>query len=162
MMRHVRRFAARQAGAATLEAALWVPAMILVTMLAMDAVFITMNHARLQRVMDEGNRAFSVGRVDSCAELLALIADRLGAMAPTAVPSCSTDGTYVTASVTVSAGDLDLSGASGLLDGLTVRARSEMTAIAGVQGAGAGEESAPLSTKGPVTNRSADGVGPAG
>jgi Flp pilus assembly protein TadG len=60
----VRRFARKEDGAATIEAVLWLPVFVLIMALAVDVTMIFHAHSRVLRVVQDVNRAVSVGRIE--------------------------------------------------------------------------------------------------
>jgi Flp pilus assembly protein TadG len=60
----VRRFARKEDGAATIEAVLWLPVFVLIMALAVDVTMIFHAYSRVLRVVQDVNRAVSVGRIE--------------------------------------------------------------------------------------------------
>ena len=101
-----RRRLADESGSATLEAVLWTPVFLVLIALVFDASMIFMNRAHILRAIQDANRAYAVGRLDSTAATEQAIqtgAARFGA----AVNASSTrQGDIIQSVVTVRAGDL--------------------------------------------------------
>lgn len=118
-------FRGDESGAATIEAVLWLPLFIFLFVMILDAAMIFTNHSRALKVIHDANRAYATGTFTSCAQVTSFIEGRVQVFAPTAVAACSRSGGFTTASVSMSSGELDLSGATGMFGGLTVVAQSQ-------------------------------------
>jgi hypothetical protein len=112
----------REDGAATIEALLWIPLMLIFFSLLADATMIFSGQARALRVLQDGNRRIAVGFLDTCAQVESYVEDRLEPLSPGADASCSIDSAtnVVTTQVTMPASDLDIAGLLSSFDSLQV------------------------------------------
>lgn len=120
------RFARDESGSATMEASLWFPLIMVVVIFVADASMIMMNKARLERVIQDGNRAFAVGLIRTCPELVTWLETNARVIAPSATAQCDTTsilGVSI-AQVNVPTNELDLSGATGLIGNQVIAIRS--------------------------------------
>lgn len=112
-----RRFRTEEDGGVTLEAVLWFPLYAFMIAFILDVSMIFSNVAKVQRMVQDGTRAFSYGGIQSCSDLETWLLARIQPMSPAATVSC--DDTAIANMVRVRAvvksGDLDLSGATGKL-----------------------------------------------
>ena len=69
----IRRFLGRSDGAATVETVLWFPLFIAVFGLMLDVAMIFHGQAKVLRIVQEGNREYSIGRLTTPAEAEAYI-----------------------------------------------------------------------------------------
>jgi Flp pilus assembly protein TadG len=103
-------FSKNEDGNATIEAVLWIPTFVAVLLLVVDVSMIFNGQARLFRLVQDTNRALSVGRLHSADEAEAKIVDALeGTTSNAAVTTTITDG-VITTVLTVPARDLDIVG----------------------------------------------------
>lgn len=64
----LKRFKMSQDGSATIEAVLWFPMFIVILVMVTDVSFVFHRQSQVFRVVQDANRAFSVGRLSSSAE----------------------------------------------------------------------------------------------
>jgi Flp pilus assembly protein TadG len=105
-----RRRLADDAGSASIEAVIWMPIFIFLIALVFDASMIFMNRAHILRAIQDGNRAYAVGRIDTLeatADAIAAGAARFGA---TVEPQSTRLGNVIQSVVSVRAGDLSAVG----------------------------------------------------
>ena len=76
------RRAKSEDGSSTIEAVLWVPLLATLLMLVVDTSFVFYGRAQAMRIVQDGNRAYSLGRFESDAEASAFIYDTIKALAP--------------------------------------------------------------------------------
>ena len=107
-----------------IEGILWFPLMVLLLIMVMDASIVFMNKARIERVVQDGQRAFAVGSISDCDALETWIESNLSQLAPSAVAVCVTDLSLTRTRVAIPVDELDLSGGAGFLGGLTVNVES--------------------------------------
>ncbi|MDU8942120.1 pilus assembly protein [Ovoidimarina sediminis] len=106
------------------EAILWFPLMFFILMMVVDASFVFMNKARIERVVQDGQRWMAVGWIDDCDALEIWIEEAIEDYAPSAVASCSTTLNIATTGVAVPVTDIDISGGIGFLTGMMVNIES--------------------------------------
>ena len=85
-----------------------------------DAALIYGGQARILRVVQDGNRAMSIGRVTDTNTLESQIATQLRPLSPRAVVSTTVAGGVINSSVTVPLSDLTATGLVAAFDGLTM------------------------------------------
>lgn len=112
-------------GSATIEACLWLPFLIIFFIMILDAAMIFANHARVLRIVQDGNRAYAVGGFADCDAVEDWVEARVQMLAPTATASCLRASGVSRLDVSMKSEELDLSGATGVFGGLTVVAHSE-------------------------------------
>lgn len=128
-MRKLRagKFFRDESGTMSMEAALWFPVILAVFIFVADAAVLFMNNARIQRIVEDGNRAFAVGQIHSCPELIEWLHTNIRPIAPSAQAGC--DSTSVVgigiARVTIPSSELDLSGATGFLKDMQIRIQTQ-------------------------------------
>lgn len=121
----VRAFHQDEDGGATIEACLWIPFFFAFFILVLDAAFIFLREADAQRIVQDGNRQFVTGAITGETALETWVEAAMTTVSPNADATVSIDANGVlTTRVTYPAEDSDLTGASGLLGGLTMRVQS--------------------------------------
>lgn len=88
--------------------------------LVADAALIYGGQARILRVVQDGNRAMSIGRVTDTNTLESQIATQLRPLSARAVVSTTVAGGVINSSVTVPLSDLTATGLVAAFDGLTM------------------------------------------
>lgn len=114
------RFLRAEQGASTIEFVIWVPVFALLLGLVADAALIYGGQARILRVVQDGNRAMSIGRVTDTNTLESQIATQLRPLSARAVVSTTVAGGVINSSVTVPLSDLTATGLVAAFDGLTM------------------------------------------
>nr|WP_245243161.1 TadE/TadG family type IV pilus assembly protein [Pararhodobacter sp. SW119] len=89
-----------------MEAVLWTPVFIAFIALVFDASMILMNRAHVLRAIQDGNRAYAVGRLDSLEATEAAIAAGAARFGAIVAPESTRQGDIVQSVVRVRAGDL--------------------------------------------------------
>lgn len=119
-----RRFREDVRGSATVEAVLWLPLFFFILSLAVDASMLFYAHNRVLKVMQDVNRAVSVGRIKGTAtaeaRILSLLSDYPSATAHTVI----VDG-IISSEVTVPATSVLILDFVPLLRGVSVHVRSQ-------------------------------------
>lgn len=110
-----RRFAATERGSGTVEMVLWMPIVVLLLVLITDASFIFNRRSEMLRTVQDGNRAFSVGRLSSTEETQTFIASRLRTFAPSAQVTTTLVNGVITTRASVELDDLLTFGAIPVL-----------------------------------------------
>ena len=127
-MADIRKIAARMAGtdgAATIEAVLWLPFFMLLLALFADLSMIFTNQNRIQRMVQDANRALAVGRFDGAEAEQAFLQDQLAPLSPKAKVETQINAGRVTTIVQVPVTDLDVIGVAGAFRGSTLTIRSD-------------------------------------
>jgi Flp pilus assembly protein TadG len=113
MMRGLRRFDRLfnrfrngERGSATVEMVLWMPIVVLILVLITDASFIFNRRSEMLRTVQDGNRAFSVGRLTSVQETQTFVRNRILAYAPSALVTTTLQNGVITTTASVEIDDL--------------------------------------------------------
>jgi Flp pilus assembly protein TadG len=102
----VLRFRASERGSGTVEMVLWMPIVVLLLVLITDASFIFNRRSEMLRTVQDGNRAFSVGRLTSIEETQTFVATRLRVYAPSALVTTTLVDGIITTQASVELDDL--------------------------------------------------------
>lgn len=102
----LKRFRKDEDGVATVESLLWMPLFFLLFILITDASFLFYGKAQALRIIQDGNRAYSVQRFDSDAEARAYIETRIWKFAPNAVVETTVTNGIIQTSARLKASDL--------------------------------------------------------
>ncbi len=114
-----------EAGVVTVEAVLWLPMFIFFFCAVVDLSFVFHKQAEAYRVVQDANRAFSVGRLGGTEETETWISERMGHVSSRAqVFTSVTDGVILT-QVALPIEDLDATGMFGFLREYDVVVKSE-------------------------------------
>ena len=120
-----KTFVADERGNATIEAVIWIPTFVAVLLLVVDVSMIFNAQARLFRLVQDTNRALSVGRLQSADEAEDTIVTALeGTTSDAQVSTSITDG-VITTTLTVPAKDLDVIGYFSALETAAVTVTSQ-------------------------------------
>lgn len=104
------RFAIRQEGTATVEAVLWLPVFIFLFGLLSDTALLFGSQSRVLRVVQDANRAMSVGRFMTTADTENFIRTQISGLSPNAVVSTVVDKGMIYSRVTIPASDVMATG----------------------------------------------------
>lgn len=121
----VRRFLRREDGTASVEAVLWMPLFIALFGLIVDTSLIFYGQSKVLRVVQDGNRNLSIGRLDSEASTETYITNELAALNVTANVDSTITAGVVRTDVSFGAAQLQALGFFSSLLGLTVSVSSE-------------------------------------
>ncbi|MBT8458733.1 MAG: pilus assembly protein [Litoreibacter sp.] len=132
MLFGLRKFATKvehwvndERGTATIEAVLWIPLYVVVLTFIADVSAIYHNQAQVMRIMQDGNRQYSVGRLASIEETEAFIEGQLAGFADNAVASTEIIDGVIHSSVSVPSSDLDSVGTWARINDITLVVRSQ-------------------------------------
>lgn len=114
------RYLGQTEGAATIEVVIWVPIFALLLGLIADAALVFGGQARILRVVQDGNRAMSIGRVTDPDELEVQIASNLSDLSPRAVVTTTVPDGVISTTVVVPLADLTATGLVSAFDGLSL------------------------------------------
>ena len=117
----LRRFRNDERGTATIESFLWMPLFLYLFILITDVSFIFYGKAQALRIIQEGNRAYSVDGFPDTAAASAHIQGQLRQVGANAAATTTTGGGIVSTAATVPAKDLMAVGAIPQFVGLVVR-----------------------------------------
>lgn len=95
-----------ESGTATIESLLWMPIFFFLFVLITNASFIFFGKAQALKIIQDGNRAFAVGRILTAAEAQEKILEKLILVAPGAEVTTEDDNFIITTNATFSAIDL--------------------------------------------------------
>lgn len=121
----LRRKAAREDGAATVEVVLWLPVMALLFALVADTAMIFGAQAQVVRVVQDGNRALSTGRMREAAEAQAQIKAQIAAISPGAVVTTTNVDGLISTTVAMPVTDLTATGLVDAFANFSVRVRAQ-------------------------------------
>lgn len=96
----------REDGAATIEAVIWMPVMIFLFALVADTALVLGGEARVLRVVQDTNRAVSIGRITNVEDAETQVFSRISRIAPNAVVTTTVDSGLITTQVRIPATDL--------------------------------------------------------
>lgn len=118
--RKLRRQAAREDGAVTVEALFWVVCIVFIFGLIVDASSLFYTQSNVLRTVQDANRNMSIGRFRTPEEAKAYVETALDPVSPNAVATVTVAANVVTTRVTVPAGDLQLIGILAPLSGVPI------------------------------------------
>jgi Flp pilus assembly protein TadG len=130
-LRFTKAFWRQESGGVTIEAVLWMPVFVALLCLVADASLIFGRQAEVLRVVQDANRAMSVGRFSSDGELdatdvtEAYIKDRISGLAPNATVDTTVTSGVIRTVVTIPSSDLTANTPIGFLDALTIEVAAE-------------------------------------
>lgn len=108
--RRVARFWHRENGAATIEVILWLPFFLGLFSLMVDISMIFNNQSRIMRIIQDGNRNYSIRRLTTNAETETYVENRIAPISTNASAVTTNVAGLITTTVTVPLADLDLLG----------------------------------------------------
>ena len=97
-------------GGATVEAVIWLPIFFFVLFLMVDVAMIFVGQSEALRVVQDANRNMSIGRFRTVAETEAYVEQQLARLSPSVAAVSVVNAGIVTTTVTMPAGDLQMSG----------------------------------------------------
>jgi hypothetical protein len=102
----VRRTWRSEHGAVTAEAVIWMPVMIFLFALVADTALVLGGQARVLRVVQDTNRAVSIGRITNVEDAETQVFSRISRITPNAVVTTTVDSGLITTQVRIPATDL--------------------------------------------------------
>lgn len=120
-----RSFLRREEGSATIEAVIWLPVLMAMFCLAADSALIFAKQAEVMRVVQDANRAMSVGRLTSADATEAYIAAQIAAISPAAEIETTVTSGVIATTVTMPSSDLAATGMIPALTGINVSVTSQ-------------------------------------
>lgn len=121
----LRAFARRDQGSATIEAVIWLPIFIMMFCFAADAALIFAKQAEVMRVVQDANRAMSIGRLMTAADTQTYIQSRIGTISPAAQIVTTVSGGVIATTVTMPSSDLTATGFISALTNINVSVTSQ-------------------------------------
>lgn len=125
MSRRIRRFTGRDDGTATVEAVLWFPIFILIFGLMVDAAMIFHGQAKVLRVIQDGNRNYSIGRLTTNEETQTYVQQTLAGIDIEATVTTTNVAGVATTTVRVPAAQLQILGYFSALQSLEIEVSSD-------------------------------------
>lgn len=125
LLRLPARFLRRECGTATVEAVLWFPIFIAVFGLMVDAAMIFHGQAKVLRVIQDGNRNLSIGRLTTTTQTEDYIEGVLANLRITATATTTITAGVATTTVSVAANQLQMLGYFSALDSLVIDVTAE-------------------------------------
>lgn len=105
-----KTFLRRDRGAATIEVILWLPFLLGFFSLMVDISMIFNNQSRIMRIIQDGNRNYSIRRLTSETETQNYVLGRVASISGAATATTTNVAGLITTTVTVPLSDLDLLG----------------------------------------------------
>ena len=114
-------------GTATVETVLWLPALFMIFVLIINASFVFYKQSIMMRVVQDANRALSVGRLLTTDATQTYVKDRISGFASngTVVTTVNSSTGVITTTASVPVSDLIFNGKFNLLTGFSVSASSQ-------------------------------------
>ena len=106
--RPIARGLSDESGAATVEFVLWLPVMAAIFGLVVDTSIIFGDQSQILRVVQDVNRAVSIGRVRTSDDAEAMILAAIDHIAPNAVVETTLPDGIITSTVTIPVSDLSV------------------------------------------------------
>lgn len=119
------RFIRSTEGSSTIEAAIWMPILAFLLVLITDVSFIFYGRAEAMRIVQDGNRAFSIGRLTTEDETEAYIRAALSDLAPGATVTTLLANGVISTTVTLPVDDLMAIGTVPGMSGFNVAVASQ-------------------------------------
>lgn len=105
-LRSVYQFFKDTRGAVSIEMVIWLPVFTLLLGVVADAALIFSKQAQVLRIVQDANRATSIGRLVTSAETEAFIANRISQISPNALIVTTIQAGIISSTVTMPASDL--------------------------------------------------------
>ncbi|MFY0691606.1 MAG: pilus assembly protein [Paracoccaceae bacterium] len=121
----MKRWLKDESGTATIEAVLWIPLYVVVLTFIADVSAIFHNQAQVMRIMQDGNRQYSVGRIATPEATETFIEEQLAGFADNAVATTEVIDGVIHSSVAVPSSDLDSVGTWARINDITLVVRSQ-------------------------------------
>lgn len=112
--RALRRFRRDEGGTATIEALLWIPMFFFLLIMIVNASFIFYGKSQALRIIQDGNRAYSTGRLATDLATEDYLRTRIGAFAPSVLADPALVDTSVTAGIITSVARIPLADMAAL------------------------------------------------
>ncbi len=121
----LHRFCRNTEGTATVETVLWLPIFFALFGLMVDASMIFNGHSRVMRVVQDGNRNLSVGRLNTELEVENWISTQLASLSNNVSVSTNITAGVATSTAYVPAVDLEILGMFSALNTMTISVTSQ-------------------------------------
>lgn len=120
-----RRFAWSESGAATIEAVLWLPVFVFLLAMVADVALIFGGQAQILRVVQDTNRAVSIGRITSTDDAEAAILEQITGLTSSATAETTLVSGVIHSTVSVPLADLTATHLIGAFDSLSLTVTSQ-------------------------------------
>ncbi len=121
----LRAFIRREAGSGTIETVLWVPVFVLIIGLIADTSLIFGRQAEALRVVQDANRALSLGRLSDVAAAEAYVLNAIAEISPNATVVTEVVNGIIITRLQMPASDLSATGVFATFSTVTVNITSE-------------------------------------
>lgn len=118
--KRVRAFRSDESGSFTIEAVLWLPVFMFLFCLIADASLMFGKQAQVLRIVQDANRALSVGRIMTDTDAEAYIQQQMAAFSENAIITTTVVGGVISSTVEIPAGDLTATGLISSFDSLVL------------------------------------------
>lgn len=105
-LRKARDFCCSENGSASIETIIWMPIFAMLLGLIMNVSMVFFNESQILRVVQDGNRAFSLGRLDNSDAVEAYIAERLAYLEATLTVDTQVANGFITTTLSAPATDM--------------------------------------------------------
>lgn len=116
----LKRLVKSESGNASIESLFWIPIFVFMLVLIVDASFVFHGKTQALRIIQDNNRAYSVGRLTTPAELEQAVAAEIVRISPNATISSSVTSGIVTTTVSFPAIDMMSVGSIEALQRITI------------------------------------------
>lgn len=116
----VKKFRRDERGSATIEAVLWLPFFVIFFVMIADVSLVFFRQTDVLRVVQDGNRALSVGRLGSASEVETFVKDRISPLTNAAQVTTTVDNGVIDTRALVPVEDLVAVGMFNFLSGYYV------------------------------------------
>jgi Flp pilus assembly protein TadG len=121
----LKRFLREEAGAVTVESILWMAFFFWILMLMADVSFAFLGRVQALRIVEDGNRAYALRRLDTEEDAEAWIEAQYARYSPSAQASTVVSSGIVATALTFPARDLTLFNTLNVLGGQTMTVRTQ-------------------------------------
>ncbi len=121
----IHRFAGSESGAATIEAVLWLPVFVFLFAMLADVALVFGGQAQILRVVQDTNRAVSIGRITSADDAEAAILAQITGLTSNATAETTLVSGVIHSSVSVPLADLTATRLIGAFDSLSLTVTSQ-------------------------------------
>lgn len=124
-LRRSKKFRTNESGSAPIEAVLWFPMFVLLLVMVADVSFVFFGQAQAMRILQDGNRAFSVGRITSESDTEVFVVSALASLTPNPTVTTSLSQGVITTIAEIPVSDLAKIGGFSFLSGYNIIVKSE-------------------------------------
>ena len=121
----LQRFRKDDHGSATIEAVIWMPVFVMILCLVADSALIFGKQAQVMRVVQDANRAMSIGRLMAPADAQAYVQQRIATLSPNATVATVLQSGVIVTTVTMPSSDLTATGIISAFTSINVRVTAQ-------------------------------------